>query len=70
MAGAILLKNKISYSKHPVSDLKEQDQAPRWSEVWSQNSRSMHQGDLKSELKIKYKSDLKSSESRMMINVR
>ena len=31
------LKNKISYSKHQVSDLKEQDQefkikAPRWSE--------------------------------------
>jgi len=23
------VKNKISYSKHPVSDLKEQDQAPR-----------------------------------------
>jgi len=37
MAGAILLKNKISYSKHQVSDLKEQDQelrikASRWSE--------------------------------------
>ena len=33
-----LLKNKISYSKHQVSDLKEQDQElnvsrPRWSEV-------------------------------------
>jgi len=45
------VKNKISYSKHQESDLKEQDQAPRWSEV----------GDLKSELKIKYKSDLKST---------